>query len=818
MCVLCSLSRARALSLSRSLSLACSLALSTNPRRSLRHQVYHGASVSHGVRVSASPGLIVSPATATVQFQQRASFELRPQKAPSSDVSVAVTIIATDPPTGSLIPTLVATVSPSTFLLFRKDGLSANSRREVTVTCLGPAGTVRVLFEGSSPSAQPFSDEERTSNYDEMRHAAVTVKCLPGFALAQGAAQPAAVAQPSLLTLDPLNSPRGSATVTLALLEVPTERVTVVLTVNDLTLVQYTARIYFEALEQQQTRSINLVHLGGFLGGTAVISLAASGGNYQDAVLREALVVPVNAPGLLLSTKRMRVAPNGFSTFNFHLDTPPSSAAVVTAASSDPLVVTVSDPITVTDTALYAVRVTHVSSGTATVSISLAASPGSTYGNVSVGPEVAVEVEATRHGFRVSSSQTTLAHGSQQTISIAPDTRLDSRVQLSLTVVPAGVASVSPSSIFFEPASTFATAAHSFTLTWSGPGSAHIELRAKGGLYQGFVSTSLLNITALPPLPATPAGLAAAARHGAEILLTVSPASSLPGLAPARYRVQVSESSAFADVAATASIAVPETTVSVGPLRKGACYYYRAASVNEAGSSGYRVSSGCIRALDAPGAVSALRATAVTEDKALVQWDPPTDSGDGTAVGVTILGYLVESMINGSALVDETFEVAAPRTTVMLPVRPSNIYTLRVSALSEVIVPKADAHTASLYFSYQGVPVDYYVPLEFAVSTSSILDKVGRTSSFTVAPMSAPYVDAVVRIKSNRPSSATAITSQVIFRKGITTAQTIVVEHRQRGDANLTFEIEGFNYRGLQEAVVSVETVSLASPGQDDEL
>ena len=759
----------------------------------------------------------MSPAAATIQFQQSASFELRPQTAPSSDVAVAVSIVATDPPTGSLIPTLVAAVSPSNILFFRKDGLSAGSRRELTVRCLGPAGTVRVLFEGSSPPAQPFSDEERTSNYDKMMHAAITIKCLPGFALAQGAAQPTAVAQPASLSLDPLGSPRGSTTVTLALLEVPTERVTVVLTVNDMSLVQYAARLYFEALEQQQTRTIRLAHSGTFLGGTAVISLAASGGNYQDTRLPAALLVPVNPPGLILSTKRMSVSPNGVSTFDFHLDTPPSSAAIVTATSSDPLVVTVSDPITVTDTALYAVRVTHVSYGTATVSMSVTAAEGSTYGNVSLSPEVAVEVQASRHGFRVSSSQTTLAQGGEQTISIAPDTRLDSRVQLSLAVLPPGVASVSPTSIFFEPASTFATPAHSFTLTWSGPGSARIELRAKGGLYQGFVSTSLVNITALPPLPQQPSGLTAVAMHGAQLVVTVSPVSSEPGAAPDRFRVQVSESSAFADIAATASIVAPDTTVRVGPLRKGACYYYRAAGLNAAGSSPYLASGACIRALDAPGAVRSLRATAITEDKALVQWDPPADSGDGSASGVPILSYLVEAMINGSALVDESFEIVAPHATVMLPVRPANIYTLRVSALSEVVVPEASAHTSSLYFSYQGVPVDYYVPLEFEVSTSSILEKVGRTSSFTISPKSAPYVDAVVRIKSDRPSSAAAITSQVIFRKGITTAQTVVVEHKQRGDANLTFEVDGFNYRGLQDSLVSVETIAVAASSLGDD-
>jgi hypothetical protein len=431
-----------------------------------------------------------------------------------------------------------------------------------------------------------------------------------------------------------------------------------------------------------------------------------------------------------------------------------------------------------------------------------------------------VDVEATGHGFRVSMSQMTLAHGSTQSLSIAPDTRLDSRVQLSVAVVPAGVATVSPPTHFFEPASTFATPAHAFKVTWAGPGSAHLELRAKGGLYQGFVSSSQVAITALPPLPAPPASLTASALHGADLVVTITPPARAPnGAGPTSYRVQVAEESSFAAIAATASTPAAELGVRVGPLRKGACYYYRAASVNAAGSSAFVGSAACIRALDAPGPVSSLRATAVSEDRALVEWDPPADSGDGSALGVAIVSYLVETMINGSALVDARYQLAAPRSTLMLPVRPANIYTLRVSALSEVVVPEASLEAASLYFSYRGVPVDYYVPLEFVVSTLAISEKVGRTSSFTITPVSAPYVDAVVRIKSDRPSSAAAITSQVIFRKGISTAQTVVVEHNSRGDANLTFEVDGHNYRGLRESVVVVQTLaeSSADDGQPDD-
>jgi hypothetical protein len=47
---------------------------------------------------------------------------------------------------------------------------------------------------------------------------------------------------------------------------------------DDLPLVLFTSRIYFEALEQQQTRTIYLSYMGGFVNGTAVLSLAGAGG------------------------------------------------------------------------------------------------------------------------------------------------------------------------------------------------------------------------------------------------------------------------------------------------------------------------------------------------------------------------------------------------------------------------------------------------------------------------------------------------------------------------------------------------------------
>jgi hypothetical protein len=154
-----------------------------------------------------------------------------------------------------------------------------------------------------------------------------------------------------------------------------------------------------------------------------------------------------------------------------------------------------------------------------------------------------------------------------------------------------------------------------------------------------------------------------------------------------------------------------------------------------------------------------------------VQWSPPLDSGDGTPFGVPILSYVVEIITNGSDVTAERLQVQAAHTSLDVPVRPTDIYTISIFAVSLVALSqsakanKQTQRTVSAYFSYDGLTVDYNVPLEFTVSARSLSEKVEGISSFTITPRSASYVDAVVLIKSNQPSSALATTPLVVFRK-----------------------------------------------------
>ena len=66
--------------------------------------VFNGAHLVHASRVSAEPGLVLSPATATMQYKQSSDFDVRPQSAPTSDVSVAISVAATNPPSGTILP------------------------------------------------------------------------------------------------------------------------------------------------------------------------------------------------------------------------------------------------------------------------------------------------------------------------------------------------------------------------------------------------------------------------------------------------------------------------------------------------------------------------------------------------------------------------------------------------------------------------------------------------------------------------------------------------------------------------------------------
>jgi hypothetical protein len=116
------------------------------------------------------------------------------------------------------------------------------------------------------------------------------------------------------------------------------------------------------------------------------------------------------------------------------------------------------------------------------------------------------------------------------------------------------IATVSPTTHFFEPGQTFAVAAKSFQISWSAHGTDVIDLHAKGGTrYHAYVASSPVAITALPPLPLVPADLACTPLLEAQLANSFAPPATgnLGGVAaPTGYHVQIPTSINFANIAA----------------------------------------------------------------------------------------------------------------------------------------------------------------------------------------------------------------------------------------------------------------------------
>jgi hypothetical protein len=165
---------------------------------------------------------------------------------------------------------------------------------------------------------------------------------------------------------------------------------------------------------------IDLALTDQFSTGTVYLGLAAYGGNYdqvppppasrlllaypsspvpcaccEQAAAPAAVAIRIQGPSLVLAGPALALQPQTSVAFLVRLDTAPSAAVRISAASSDPAVVAVSGPASpAADTADQTFVFSHVAPGRASVSFSVSAPAGSTYGNVSLpaaSAQVAVE-------------------------------------------------------------------------------------------------------------------------------------------------------------------------------------------------------------------------------------------------------------------------------------------------------------------------------------------------------------------------------------------------------------------------------------------
>jgi hypothetical protein len=114
----------------------------------------------------------------------------------------------------------------------------------------------------------------------------------------------------------------------------------------------------------------------------------------------------------------------------------------------------------------------------------------------------------------------------------------------------------------------------------------------------------------------------------------------------------------LSQVEATRTAAADDTQSIVAPLVKGGCYYIRVSAINGGGTGPpMEGGAGCITVVEAPTEVSNVSIKALSDTMLLAQWNPPLDSGDGTADGIDILGYLVETLVLATGELHEAHNI-----------------------------------------------------------------------------------------------------------------------------------------------------------------
>ena len=738
---------------------------------------YNGLDFQDAVVVHATPSFVCSSTDMVLQYQMSTNVNVLPRIPPSSDISVQVRVVTVGEHEAGVVRASsdIVQVTPMYFEMYRVDGTGAKNERVLTFFC-AKTGSVQIEFEGTG------------GNYDDVLYHPIQIRCLPGL-----------LVSPTVTPI--LASPSGSFAVTIRPNVVPTERVTIVVTASKPGVVRHTLRLYFEPFVEGQAQELAIEHAGGFFDDDCKISLQGYGGNFDGVDVPAVIHARIARPDLLVPQRSVSVQPNTFTTFPVYFDTFPSAGTYITATSSDTSRATINGPLLVYDTSPQYFTVTHIAPGATTITFSLSAlQPGSTYSNVTLPSSLSVAVAALGSGFIVSASQVNVLQGTPQTITIGPDAVPNSRVELTVETVPAGIVDVSPSVVYFEQgkASQYAT----FTLTWQRAGDTVINVKSMGGNFQSITRNSFVSINALPTLPAAPLMVQSTSLVDKKLQVNFVPPSTDAELITG-YFVEISDSSTFTNIILSSELTKNERSAVFGPLIRGVCYFYRVTARNRAGLGAKANGPSCSGVFDSPSAVREVAVKTISEEAVLLQWLPPTDSGDGSGDGIPILRYTVQVRLEDGAL-SEQISSPADRRSAVLRITPGISYTVHINTVTPV--SETQPHSAGLLVAYSGAPLIYDVPLRFVFSTTSVIAPVGASTSVLITPVTPPYLDAIVHVATSNDQSASA-TPKLIFKKGAVNPQYVIITHTRKGVTLLTFTPEGGYFEGF-ETVVTVETLA----------
>jgi hypothetical protein len=738
---------------------------------------YNGLVFQDSVTVHALPSFVCSQSDMVLQYQRSADVNIMPRVAPTSDFSVQVRVVTVGEHVAgeTRAPSDIVQVTPLYFEMYRVDGTNEKNQRTLRFFC-AKTGSVQIEFEGTG------------GNYEGSLYHPIQIRCLPGLLI-----NPTA---PAILA-----SPDGSNTISIRPNVVPDDRVTIVITANKQGVIHHTRRLYFEPFVQNQVQELVVEHAGNYLDGECILSLKGYGGSFDGVDVPDAIHVRVSRPGLIVPVRTISVQPNSITTFSVYLDTFPSAGTYITATSSDPSRATINSPLLVYDTSEQVFTVTHVSPGATTIHFSLSSNtPGSTYANISLPSSLSVTANALGSGFIVSSSQVSVLQGVSKTITIGPDAVPDSYVSLSVEIEPPGIVSISPSEVNFEQgiASQYAV----LQITWSQAGECAINLRSVGGNFHELFLPSIVKISALPALSASPLMVQSRKRINRKLEVSFSP-PAVGAVVITGYFVELSVTPAFTEIIFSSHLPADVLSLVTDPLDRGLCYYYRVTAINRAGMGAPGSGPACSEVHDEPSPVRNVQVKTISEEAVLLQWATPADSGNGTPDGVPILNYKIEVRLENGQLYEQVVAPADHRSAV-LKVKAGTPYVVNVNAVTSI--SSSQSQSASLVLEYAGSPLNYDVPLTFAYSATSIVAPVGASSSLLITPVTAPYLDAIVHVASSNEQSASS-TLRLVFKKGSVAPQYVIIAHKRKGVTKLTFSPEGGYFKGFETSVV-VETIT----------
>ena len=143
---------------------------------------------------------------------------------------------------------------------------------------------------------------------------------------------------------------------------------------------------------------------------------------------------------------------------------------------------------------------------------------------------------------------------------------------------------------------------------------------------------------------------------------------------------------------------------------------------------------------------------------------------------VKIRGWIVQVRLENGDLQEQILSPADCRSAV-LRITPGISYTVNINTVTSV--SQAQPHSAGLLVSHSSAPLIYDVPLEFTISSTSIVAPVGASTSVLIKPPTPPYLDVIVHVASSNEQSGTS-TSRLVFKKGSIAPQYVIISHKRK--------------------------------------